>query len=498
MPATTVIRNAAWIVAYDEKRDGHKYVRDGDIAFRGDKIIFIGDRFDEPADHSVDGTDRLVMPGLLDLHLHGYQVIHGKGFFEDLATKHMWMTQLFEFTWLLQEDDASAAAAMQASACELLKSGCTTMAELYCSQRLPFEGWLDVLAGTGIRTFACPMVNSGHWYTPNGRDHLYSWNEEKGLKDLSGALDLIDAAEEHPSGRMHGMVGAAQVDTCTEELFRLCKQAAVDRDIPLQTHAAQSVMEFREMIRRHRKTPIEWLDDIGILGPKTLIGHAINIDQHPWVNHHEHKDLERLSRSGASVIHCPRDFAQWGDMMRSLGAYRAAGINMALGTDGYPHDMIEEMRIAGLLSKVASGNVDLLRTEHVFEIATLGGARAVGRDDLGRLHPGAKADIVLVDLNHPSMRPVRDPIRSLVYSGVAAAVRDVYVNGEQMVGDGEILTMDQGEVLDRLQAGQNRALKKVPEVDWDGRSAEEISPICLPIEYADKSNSKTMNLPDRI
>ena len=102
-------------------------------------------------------------------------------------------------------------------------------------------------------------------------------------------------------------------------------------------------------------------------------------------------------------------------------------INAALGTDGYPHDMIEEMRIAGLVSKVASGHVDLLRTEHVFETATLGAARSLGREDLGRLHSGAKADIVLIDLAHPSMRPVRDPLRSLIYSGVAAAVRDVYV-----------------------------------------------------------------------
>ncbi|MBT7648694.1 MAG: N-ethylammeline chlorohydrolase, partial [Rhodospirillaceae bacterium] len=115
MSATTVIRNAPWIVAYDEQTEGHKYIRDGDVALRGDRIIFIGERFDEPADHVVDGTDCLVMPGLLDLHLHGYQVSHGKGFFEDLASKHMWMTQLFEFTWLLQEDDESAVAAMQAA-----------------------------------------------------------------------------------------------------------------------------------------------------------------------------------------------------------------------------------------------------------------------------------------------------------------------------------------------------------------------------------------------
>jgi 5-methylthioadenosine/S-adenosylhomocysteine deaminase len=192
------------------------------------------------------------------------------------------------------------------------------------------------------------------------------------------------------------------------------------------------------------------------------------------------------ARSGASVVHCPRAFAQWGDMMRSLGGYRAAGVNMCLGTDCYPHDMVEEMRIAGLLSKVASGHVDLLRTEHVFEIATLGAAKALGRDDLGRLAPGAKADVALVDLKHPSMRPLRDPIRSLVYSGVAAAVCDVFVNGEQMLRGRELTMLDHEDVLTRLQAGQGRALTRVADMDWDGRSADEISPICLPVEYGNE------------
>lgn len=482
MSTTTVIKNADWVVAYDDKTQAHKYLKGGDVAFCGDNVAYVGPHYEGPSDAVVDARGLLVMPGLLDLHLHGYQEIHGKGFFEDLASKQMWMTQLFEYTWVIQEDRESAIAAIQASANDLLKSGCTTMAELYCSNGLPFDGWLDALAQTGIRTFACPMVNSGTWYTPNGRDHLYDWDEAKGLDDLQGALALIDTAENHPNGRLHGMVGAAQVDTCTEELFLACKQAADDRGIPFQTHAAQSVMEHREMMRRHRKTPLEWLDDIGVLGPRTLIGHAINIDQHPWVNHYEHKDLERLASAGASVVHCPRAFAQWGDMMRSLGGYRAAGVNLALGTDCYPHDMIEEMRIAGLLSKVASGHVDLLRCEHIFEIATLGGAKALGRSDLGRLSVGAKADVVLVDLQHPSMRPVRDPLRSLVYSGVAAAVRDVYVNGEQMVSNGAVLTMDQNEVHLRLQAGQDRAMHRVPTIDWAGRTADEINALCLPVE----------------
>lgn len=111
MKATTVIKNADWIVAYDEQRHGHKYIRNGEVAFADDRLTYVGKNYEGQADEIIDGSDLLVMPGLLDLHLHAYQEIHGKGFFEDLASKHMWMTQLFEYTWLLQEDDESAIAA---------------------------------------------------------------------------------------------------------------------------------------------------------------------------------------------------------------------------------------------------------------------------------------------------------------------------------------------------------------------------------------------------
>ena len=479
--ARTVIRKADWIVGYDEATNGNAYLLNGDVVFDGDTIVQVGGRYGGDAQRVIDGSGRLVMPGLIDAHAHGHRDIHAKGFFEDLATRHMWMTPLLEYTFLVRGDAESSLAALQASVCSLLRSGCTTVAELFGYRQRPFDDWVNALAATGIRAYLCPMVQSGRWYTTTGRDHLYEWFEDEGVEDLAGALDIIEAAAAHPSGRLMGMVGAAQADTCTERLFALAKEAADSRGIPMQTHAAQSVMEFREMIRRHGKTSIEWLQDIGVLGPNMLLGHAIHVDQHPLVNHHERKDIERLASSGATVVNCARAFSQWGEMLRSLGGYRAAGINVALGTDGYPHDMIEEMRIAGLASKVASGHVDLLRTEDVFETATLGAARALGRDDLGRLSVGARADIVLVDLGHPSMRPVRDPVRSLVYSGVAAAVSDVYVGGEQVVKDGVVLTIDEGAALDQLQAGQARAMARVRELDWAGRSADEISPLCLPI-----------------
>jgi len=119
--------------------------------------------------------------------------------------------------------------------------------------------------------------------------------------------------------------------------------------------------------------------------------------------------------------------------------------------------------------------------ERRYESATIGAARAVHRDDLGRLCPGAKADVVLVDLGHPTMRPVRDPIKSLVYTGSADAVRDVYVDGELVVAGGKVLTIDYEDALSRLQEAQDRALKNVPKYDWARRTADDIAPMSFPM-----------------
>ena len=488
MPNTTVIKNADWVVGWDPATGKHKYLKNGDISFTGNKIDYIGPDYNGDADKTIDGADIMVVPGTMTLHAHAALEIPGKGFWEDLASKHLWMTQLVEYTFLIQPDNDTARVALQAGICEALKSGCTTYAELDCRWP-PFPGWIETLASSGIRAYAGPMFRSGEWYTNDGKEVLYRWFDEKSVeRNFKQSLEIIDEAERHNSGRLKGMLNPAQVDTCSEDLIKKSVKAAEERGIPMQVHASQSVFEFREMVKRHNMTPIEWLDSLGALGPNTIIGHGINTDRHPWVNFHTQytpdNDVARLARTGTTVAHCSRAFAQWGDMMRSLGAYRAEGVNMALGTDAYPIDLIEEMRTALLLSKVSSGHVDLLKTEDIFEIATLGAAKGLNRDDIGRLSVGAKADVVLIDLKHPNLRPLRDPLKCLIHSGTADAVRDVYVDGNLVVSDRKVLTMDQDAILDELQAGQARVMGNMPSADYADRSADEISPFCLPVEGA--------------
>jgi len=262
-------------------------------------------------------------------------------------------------------------------------------------------------------------------------------------------------------------------------LLRDSHAAAKERGLPFTVHIAQGVSEVQVMIRRTGMTPIQWADSIGILGPNTILAHAIFIDTHSWVNWWTRKDLELIAGRGCTVAHCPTPFARYGAMLESFGAYARAGVNMGIGTDTTPHNMLEEIRKASTLARIAARDVHAVGLSDLLHAATVGGAKALMRDDLGRLAPGAKADLVLVDLGCTDMKPVRDPLRSLVFYAADRAVRDVYVDGRQVVSEGKVLTLDAAAAAARLVEAQQRMMDLVPKRDYLKRSADEIAPLSL-------------------
>jgi len=235
------------------------------------------------------------------------------------------------------------------------------------------------------------------------------------------------------------------------------------------------------MIRRHNMTPVQWAAAQGLLKRDTILAHCILLDDHPQINWHTRRDLDLIAEAGASVAHCPQPFARYGLAMDHVGRYRARGVNVGLGTDCAPHNLIEEMRLAIVAGRLMSENIASLDTGGAFEAATIGGAKALGRDDIGVLAPGAAADIVLVDLAHPLMQPARDPLRSFVFHAADRAVRTVLVNGEVVLQDGAPLHLDPAAAMERLAEAQARMLKDSVKLDYLGRPAEEIAPLSLPI-----------------
>jgi len=326
-----------------------------------------------------------------------------------------------------------------------------------------------------------PLFESANWHTENGYRLDYVWHDDNGKETFNNALAVIDAAQGQNSGLLTGMIAPMAVDTCTADLLCDSMAVAAERDLPFQLHAGESMMEFLEVTRRYGKTQIQWLNELGLLGPRTIIGHGIFLDHHSWLHWATRDDVRLIAASGASVAHCPTPFSRYGITLENLGAYLDAGINMGIGTDCSPHNMLEEMRTAATMARVAAENMFAVTTTQVFEAATVGGARALGRDDIGRLAPGAKADIVLVDLTEPAMQPMYDPIRCLIYTAADRAVRDVYVDGVKVLENGEVLTHDYGAVAEQVSKLQRDILNKVPERHHAGHSAHQVSPLTLPV-----------------
>jgi 5-methylthioadenosine/S-adenosylhomocysteine deaminase len=477
---TTVIRNADWVVAWDENAERHVYRRNIDVAFTDDTIVFVGPNYPGAPDQVIEGSDRLVLPGLINIHSHPEHEPLYRGVREEHGLRSMHMTGLYERSQAFSApDDEARAASAEFAYCELLLSGVTSLVDISPA----WDGWIELFSKSGMRGFLAPGFASARWRLANDFDLQYVWDEARGREGFTKALALIDSAIRHHSGRLSGIVSPMQIDTCTADLLCDSRDAARERGLPFTVHVSQSVNEVREMIRRHGKTPIQWAHEIGILGPDAILGHALFLDAHSWIRWWTETDLKLIADTGSSVAHCPTPFARYGQIMESFGDYLRVGVNMGLGTDTAPHNLVEEMRKAAILARVAARDVAAVTTSDLLYAATVGGAKALMRDDLGRIATDKKADLVLVDLTLPQMIPTRDPLRSFVYHAADRAVRDVFVDGQQVVSEGEVHTLDQAAAGERLIRAQQRMLAATPLQDYCGRSAEEIVPLSLPLAY---------------
>jgi 5-methylthioadenosine/S-adenosylhomocysteine deaminase len=294
-------------------------------------------------------------------------------------------------------------------------------------------------------------------------------------------LAFVDQARAHPSGRIDGVIAPSQIETCSEELIHDAVAQARSRGMRITIHAAQTMAEHEELLRRTGETAPAMLERLGVLGPDLILGHCIFLDHHSWTRQRSRDDLERLAGSGTSVAHCPVTFARSGMTLESLGAYRRAGVNVGIGTDSYPFNMLEEMREALICSRVSGRSVFDLDTGGLFAAATTGGAKALGRSDIGRLSPGSKADLSLVDLSHPAMQPVHDPLRNLIHCAAERAIRDVYVDGEAVVKERRIVNLDYDGAVRELQDAQKRASRRAEQDDPQGRPLSVLAPYSLPL-----------------
>ena len=249
-------------------------------------------------------------------------------------------------------------------------SGVTTLVDL----SVAWDGWLDDLEASGLRAVFAPMYRSARWYTDNGHLAKYEWDEKAGEAAMAAAMKLLDQVAADPTGRLSGMVSPSQIDTCSAELIQASYAEAETRKLPFQIHAAQSVVEFHEITRRHGMTPVEWLESLDVLGPD--LDHRPRHLPRPSSSVHwpATDDMGALRETGTNVAHCPIVFQRRGIAMQSFGRYMSPPASMSASAPTPIRTTC--WRNCGRLHRLAhdGGGIYDLRTSDVFNAATLGGA----------------------------------------------------------------------------------------------------------------------------
>jgi cytosine/adenosine deaminase-related metal-dependent hydrolase len=473
----TLIR-CGTLIAFDGAR--HRLVQDCALVIENDRVATIGSVATGPFHDTIDASRQIVLPGYINIHTHtgstvatrlvterAYPALHNAGY---LAFSPKAGAQ---GVGRLEQAAVGGAAAVV----ELLKSGTTTVVDL--GQGCDDDAMVDVFGRFGIRAYCGRGFRSGyHQFDANGRLDI-QWLPDEGLGDLAAAVAFVERHAGSYDGRIQGMLFAYQGDTTSDRLLIETKAAATRLGVKVQMHAAQSLYELHEMLRRHGRTTIQHFAHLGFLGPHFIVAHCPFITGHPSTGLSGDEDLRLLGGHGVHLAHSPTTLIRRGHMLRSYARYRAAGVNIAIGTDHYPRDMVTEMRLANYMGKLAEESPDAVTSLDVFNAATIGGADALGRPDLGRLFPGAKADLQIVDLNRFGAVPLRDPVQDIVLCATASDVRHVFVDGRAVVRDGRIPGLDEPALLAALQANAEDIFADVSSWQWQGQSVDQFSPRLL-------------------
>jgi len=484
-----------WLVAH---ADGHHTLwRNAELVYEGNTVLFVGERFEGAVDREIDARDKLVAPGFIDTHVHsGHRASHrlisdvgrgdyfGQPFLEISVAREG--TRVGGDPRYVRPDDNSVMDELLLNArwtvAELLRNGITTFVE-FGSQLRVQQALLQVVGELGIRAYLGPGFDSGRWIGGDQGKLVRVIDEASGEREFDLALEFIGRYQGAHGDRVRGILVPREIETCTVPLMRKAAKVAQERDLPAAIHAAYNIHEVFDIIREHQMTSVELLRDVGLMSDTLNIGHGNFTCDNPLMNYSGSHDLEIMGSHHCSISHCPVNVARRGRFLDNWETYRKAGVNIALGTDTYPRDMILQMRNASYFGKVASRNLKAATAAQVFEAATRGGARSVGRDDIGRLAPGTKADIVIIGLTGSDtlrLGPVRDPIKSLVDCGIGDDVDTVIVDGVVRVENGRIPGIDFAELRAQAQAAGERVWSNWQNWDPHGRTADEMSPFSFP------------------
>lgn len=443
-PVDTLIAGAT-LVTMDAQR---RVITDGAIAIRGDRIVAVGKRAEiEPlcrAKTRVDGARFIATPGFINGHVHLTETLI-KGFMPEHLpfdeSLHRWVIPLYQ-----GHTPAEQALAARLAVLSMLRTGTTAFME--AGTLIAFDAVAQALDDTGIRG------RIGRWTM----DRAFAPDDDQtALTNTALAAFEADLAAHPDDGRLISawplLVGH---NTNTAACWQGATAIARERGLGISAHMGPDAGDPDWYLANTGKRPVEWLADLGVLGPHLSLVHMVHVDR---------AEVALLAQSGTNVVHCPPAALKGGYGTTALGLFpemAAAGVNLLLGTDGADtHDMLRAATAMAGLFKDARRDTALFPAEAALEMLTVNAAAALGLGAVtGSLAPGMKADVVLHDTDRPEWRPLHDPVRQMIWSADGRGVHSVWVDGRRVVDSYRCTTIDEERLLAEAQIAADAVIAR--------------------------------------
>lgn len=449
--ARRMVISGRWCLAFENGH--HTLLSNRHVVVKGERIEAILSERPANVERVIDLPDALILPGFLNLHNHLLSAVLTRGLSEDWRTT-AYATDLV-YGLLMPLGDAAVEqlseeemrAAIRLAMLDIIKGGTTTLLDMF---RVGQAVTIDVAREMGIRFYGAPYILSTSTLSVD-REGTPVYGAEKGrATELSKAVDLFHRYNGSDGGRIRMALGPHGPDTCSPDLLREVRRAADQLGCLVTIHMAQSQAELSTIRQRYGLSPAEYLQNAGLLGPDVLIGHGICASD---------EDLDLLRRTETTLVNCPQTFGR-GGIVAAFSHFAERGVRTVLGTDGYRNDFISEMQAAGLVSKLHTGRSAVATARDLVNAVTLEAAQALHRDDLGRIAPGAAADLLAVDLAQAHLQPVADPIKTFIWNGRSSDIALSMVAGEILLENGRYTRGDEANIV----AAGAMAIEKVWEI----------------------------------
>jgi 5-methylthioadenosine/S-adenosylhomocysteine deaminase len=401
----------------------------GDVLIRYGGIAEISEVIDGSADEVIDARGCAVLPGFVQTHIHLCQTLF-RGIADDLSL----IDWLKKRVWPMEaaHTPESIRASARLGIAELIRGG-TTCALTMETVRYT-EEVLHVVAESGFRaTVGKCMMDKGDDLPPQLREQMRASIDE--------SLALIKNWNGESNGRIRCCFAPRFAISCTRELLTEVSRLAREHGVLIHTHASENTTECAIVQHESGMRNVAYLDSLGISGAHVVLAHCVHVDSN---------EIQTLVSSKTNVSHCPSSNLKLGSGIAPVAQMLYAGVSVSLGADGAACnnrlDMFTEMRTAALLQKALHGP-EALPAARALRMATIEGARAMGlADEIGSIEVGKRADVIIVDLNRLASTPAPEIVSALVYSAQAADVRTSIIDGQIVMRDGELLTLDEASV----------------------------------------------------